>query len=48
VVDTPYGGKWAGGKWAWLAGRGRCMASRPEWQAGRNGLVRLVPNYVSD
>ena len=30
--DTGYGGKWA-----WLAGRGPCMASRPEWQAGRNG-----------
>jgi len=25
-----------------LAGRGRCTASRPEWQAGRNGLDRLV------
>jgi len=27
-----------GGKWAWLAGRGLCTGSRPEWpQAGRNG-----------
>ena len=36
MVDARYGGKWA-----WLAGRGRCTASRPEWQAGRNGWVRL-------
>ena len=37
VVDTRYGGKWA-----WLARRGRCTGSRQaEWQAGRNGLVRL-------
>jgi len=34
MVDTRYGGKWA-----WLAGRGRCTASRPEWQAERNGSV---------
>ena len=32
VVDTRYGGKWA-----WLAGLGPCMASSPEWQAGRHG-----------
>jgi len=24
-----------------LAGRGRCTATRPEWQAGHNGLVRI-------
>ena len=30
-----------GGKWALLAGRGPCTASRPEWQAGRNGSVRI-------
>jgi len=36
AVDTRYGGKWA-----WLAGRGSCTASRREWQAGRNGSVRL-------
>jgi len=41
VVDTHYAGKWA-----WLAGRGRCMASRPEWKAGRNGSVHLVLNYT--
>jgi len=23
-----------GGKWAWLARRGPCAASRPEWQLG--------------
>jgi len=34
--DTRYGGKWA-----LLAGRGPCTASRPEWQAGRNGSVRI-------
>jgi len=26
-------------EWAWLAGRGRCTASRREWQAGSNGSV---------
>ena len=36
VVGTRYGLMWA-----WLAGRGRCTASRPEWLAGRNGSVRL-------
>jgi len=36
VVGSRYGGKWA-----WLAGRGRCTASTPEWLAGRNGSVRL-------
>jgi len=36
-----------------LAGRGRCTA-RPEWQAGRNGSVRLdwgrssVTKFVND
>jgi len=34
--DTRYGGKWA-----WLAGRGPCTTSRPEWQAGRNGSMRV-------
>jgi len=28
-------------KWAWLGGCGPCMASRPEWQAGRNGSMRV-------
>jgi len=27
------------GKWAWLAGRGHCTASTPEWLAGRNVSV---------
>jgi len=36
MVDTRYGGKWA-----WLAERVRCTASRPEWLAGHNGSVHL-------
>jgi len=36
VVNACYGGKWA-----WLTGRGHCMASRPEWQARHNGSVHL-------
>ena len=36
VVDTR-----CGGKWARLAGRGRCTASRPECKAGRNGSVSM-------
>jgi len=39
--DTRYGGKWA-----WLAWRGPCTASRPEWQAGRNGSVRVCASTV--
>jgi len=39
-VDTRYGGKWA-----WLARRGRCMANRPKWQAGRNGVRQLRKVY---
>ena len=30
-----------GGKWAWLALRAPCTASRPEWQAGHNGSVHV-------
>jgi len=30
-----------GGKWAWLAGCGPCTTSRPEWQAGRSGSMRV-------
>jgi len=30
-----------GGNWAWLARHGPCTASRPEWQAGCNGSLRV-------
>jgi len=43
-VSTLSAASWStryGGKWAWMTGRGRCTASRPEWQAGRNGSVCL-------